>query len=140
MSSCPSAASARLAAQALEQSCQADQACLRAVEAAYRQRLRATREPTRMLRLLRARFGELALGLACVHNAAPRRADGVPVPPDALFVRPAGLELCWVRAARPDVVFLADWDELERCERAGVASQVDAASGASVPQVCEYAR
>lgn len=140
MSSHEPTAGARLAAQALEQSRQADQDCLQAVEAAYRERRRATRNATRVLRLLGARFGEVAFGLACTRGIAPRRADGVPVPADTLFVRPAGLELCWVRSRAPDVVFLADWGELERCERAGVASQLDTASGASVPQVCEYAR
>lgn len=112
---------AAAAAQALDLLREADAERLRAVEAAYRQHLRAGRAASRLIRELRARFDAPALTLACDCGIAPRMPNGQPRAPDAVAVQEAGLRLRWVRAAQADVEFLASWQALQDAEFPGKA-------------------
>jgi hypothetical protein len=107
---------AQSVAQALDALRRADAERLRVVESAYRERLRATRVPTRLLDELRRRFGETAFALACAQGAAPRAAGNLPRPPDAVVVQERGLCLRWTVGPRPDIEFLASWEALQAAE------------------------
>jgi hypothetical protein len=90
----------------------ADAARLAAIEAVYREHLRATRKPLRSLRTLLCEYGALAVALASRQKISPLE-NGLPRRPDALHAREDGLHLVWAQGAHaPDVVFVVSWSEL----------------------------
>jgi hypothetical protein len=121
---------AQSVSQALAALRRADAERLHTVESAYRERLRATRAPARLVDALRRRFGDAAFELACAQGLAPLDANGLPTPPDAIVVQERGLGLRWARGLRPDIEFLAFWDALQAAE-AGESARDSARESAS---------